>query len=113
MACGRDTGLGPKSSLGHNDDGFAAEASLKHAELTVFGRGEWIENRELLGLADSPAYKVGKFSLGAVRDFRIAEHFSVGAGGLLSVNFVPDGLAALYDGHNPVGAMGFVRLKLN
>ena len=104
---------GRKSIQGHNDDGIAAEASIKHAEWTVFGRGEWIENRELLGLVDSPAYKVGKVSLGAVRDFRIAEHFSVGAGGLLSVNFVPDAIAPLYGGHNPIGAMGFLRLKLN
>jgi hypothetical protein len=38
---------------------------------------------------------------------------SLGAGGLLAVNFVPDALAPLYGGHNPIGAMGFVRLKLN
>ena len=48
-----------------------------------------------------------------VRDFRIADHFSVGAGGLVAVNFVPDALAPLYGGHNPTGAMGFVRMKLN
>ena len=46
-------------------------------------------------------------------DFRIAEHLSVGAGGLLSVNFVPDALAPLYGDHNPIGAMGFLRLRLN
>jgi hypothetical protein len=70
--------------------------------------------RELLGLdVESPAYRVGKVSLGAVRDFPIARHFSIGAGGLLSVNFVPSALATLYGGHNPIGAMGFVRLKLN
>ena len=55
----------------------------------------------------------GKVSLGAVRDFRIAKNLSLGAGGLLAVNFVPDGLAPLYGGHNPIGAMGFVRLKLD
>lgn len=104
---------GRKSSQGHNDDGIAAEASIKRAEWTVFGRGEWIENRELLGLVDSPAYRVGKISLGAVRDIRIAEHFSIGAGGLLSVNFVPNPIAPSYGGHNPIGAMGFLRLKLN
>lgn len=104
---------GRKSSQGHNDDGIAAEASIKHAGWTIFGRGEWIENRELLGLVDSPAYKVGKVSLGAVRDFRLAEHISVGAGGLFSVNFVPDAIAPLYGGHNPIGAMGFLRLRLN
>jgi hypothetical protein len=105
---------GRKSSAGHNDDGFAAEASLKHANWTLFGRAEMIENRELLGLdVESPAYRVGKVSLGAVRDFPIAKHLSVGAGGLLALNFVPDALAALYGGHNLIGAMGFVRLKLN
>lgn len=104
---------GRKSSQGHNDDGVAVEASIKHEGWTIFGRGEWIENRELLGLVDSPAYKVGKLSLGGVRDFRIAEHLFVGAGGLVSANFVPDALAPLYGGHHPLGAMGFVRLKLN
>jgi len=60
-----------------------------------------------------PAFRVGKISVGGLRDFRIAEHFSLGVGGLLAVNFVPDGLAPLYGGRNPTGAMGFVRLKLD
>ena len=60
-----------------------------------------------------PAYRVGKVSLGAVRDFKIADHLSLGVGGLFAVNFVPDGLAPAYGGHNPTGAMGFVRLKLD
>lgn len=104
---------GRKSSQGHNDDGFAAEASLKHAGWTIFGRGEMTENRELIQGQDQPAYRVGKVSLGAVRDFRIADHLSFGAGGLFSLNFVPDSLASHYGGHNPTGAMGFVRLKIN
>ena len=104
---------GRKSSRGHNDDAVAAEASLSHAGWTVFGRGESIENRELIHGQDKPAYRVGKVSLGAVRDFRIAGHLSFGVGGLLSANFVPDALAPLYGGHDPSGAMGFVRLKLN
>jgi hypothetical protein len=104
---------GRKSSHGHGDDAIAAEASLKHAGWTLFGRGEWIENRELLGLVDSPAYKLGKVSLGAARDFRIADHWSLAAGGLLSVNFVPTALAPLYGSDNPAGAMLFVGLKLD
>ena len=71
------------------------------------------QNRELTVVDNGPAYRVGKASLGVVRDFRIAEHVSVGAGGLFSVNFVPDALAPLYGGHNPAGAMGFVRIKLD
>lgn len=104
---------GRKSAHGHSDDALAAEASLKHDQWTVFGRAEMTENRELTDVEDGPAYRVGKVSLGAVRDFKIADHFSVGAGGLFSVNFVPDALSPLYGGQNPTGAMGFVRLKLD
>jgi hypothetical protein len=104
---------GRKSSRGHDDDALALESSLKHAAWTIFGRGELTENRELTDIEDGPAYRVGKVSFGAVRDFRIADHFSLGVGGLFAVNFVPDSLAPLYGGHNPTGAMGFVRLKLD
>jgi hypothetical protein len=104
---------GRKTAHGHSDDGFAAEASVKHDAWTIFGRGEMTENRELLDVEHGPAFRVGKLSLGAVRDFRIADHLAIGAGGLVSLNFVPDGLASLYGGHNPKGAMAFVRLKLD
>jgi hypothetical protein len=103
---------GRKTAEGHSDDAFALEASLKHGAWTLFGRGEMAENRELL--ADvGPAYSVGKVSLGAVRDFRVADHLSLGVGGLFAINFVPDALAPLYGGHDPTGAMGFLRLKVD
>ena len=87
---------------------------MKHAGWTLFGRGEITENRELVAAVEhGPAFRVGKLSLGAVRDFRVAKHLSLGAGGLFSVNFVPDVLASSYGGHNPAGAMGFMRLRLN
>ena len=104
---------GRKTVEHHNDDAFVAEASVKHGGWTLFGRGEMTENRELIDVEDGPAYRVGKVSLGAVRDFRIAEHLSLGGGGLVAVNFVPDALAPLYGGNHPIGAMGFVRLKLD
>ena len=104
---------GRKTVDGHSDDGFAAEASVKHADWTVFGRADRVENRELTQSEHGPAYRVGKISVGALRDFRIADHFSLGAGGLVSLNFVPDALAPLYGGSNPTGAMAFVRLKLD
>jgi hypothetical protein len=106
---------GRKTVEHHDDDAFVAEASVRHSGWTVFGRGEMTENRELVFTPDEhgPAYRVGKVSLGAVRDFRIAEHLSFGAGGLFALNFVPDSIAPLYGGNNPVGAMGFVRLKLD
>jgi hypothetical protein len=104
---------GRKTARGHSDDAFAAEASVKHQGWTVFGRGEMTQNRELTDVEDGPAYRVGKVSLGAVRDFRVTEHLALGAGGLFAVNFVPDALAPAYGGHNPTGAMAFVRLKLD
>ena len=99
-----------------NDDAFAVEGSLKHRQWTFFGRGEITENRELIeleGEEHGPAFRVGKISAGAVRDLRVAEHLLLGLGGLLAVNFVPDGLAPLYGDDNPTGAMGFLRLKLD
>jgi hypothetical protein len=100
----------------HKDDAFVAEAGLKHGGWSVFARGERTENRELLQLGEDdhgPAFRVAKVSLGALRDFRIAEHFSFGAGGLVSLNFIPRGLRDEYGGRNPLGAMAFVRLKLD
>jgi hypothetical protein len=105
---------GRKTIEHHDDDAFVAEASVKHSGWTVFGRGEITENRELLDIGEhGPAFTVGKVSFGAVRDFRVAEHVSLGAGGLFAVNFVPDSIAPFYGGNHPVGAMGFVRLKLD
>lgn len=57
-------------------------------------------------------YRVGKISAGAIRDFRVAEHLTLGVGELASVNFVPDAPASEYGGDTPMGAMGFIRLKV-
>jgi len=86
---------------------------LKHDAWTVFGRGEITDNRELVGVENAPAYCVGKVLLGVVRYFPIADHVSLGAGGLFALNFVPNGLAGLYGGSNPTGLMAFARIKLN
>ena len=106
---------GRKSVEPHHDDAYVVEGSVKHGGWTMFGRGEITENRELVEnpLDHGRAYRVGKLSLGGVRDFSLAAHLSVGAGGLVAVNFVPDGLAPLYGRHHPYGAMGFMRLQLN
>ena len=50
------------------------------------------ENRELLEVEDGPAFRVGKVSLGVVRDFRIADHFSLGAAACSRSTSCPTGL---------------------
>jgi hypothetical protein len=105
---------GRKSLEGHDYDAFALESSMKWKQWTLFGRGEVTENNELVELDDGghgEAFRVGKASLGLVRDFLIAEHLELGLGGLYSINFIPKALEDAY-GSNPHGAMGFVRLKI-
>jgi hypothetical protein len=104
---------GRKSADGHKDDAYVAETSLKHHAWTIFGRGEIAENRELLDTEEhGPAFTVGKLSLGAIHDFKLADQVALGLGGLFAINFVSDGLEPLYGSSNPIGAMGFVRLKI-
>jgi len=105
---------GRRTAEGRSYDAFVAESSLKSGLWTFFGRGEVTENNELLDTGDhhGPAYRVGKVSAGAVRDFTISPSARLGVGGLMSLNFVPDGLEEEYGSSTPLGAMAFVRLKL-
>ena len=100
---------GRMSVEGHKDDAVALDSSLNWKDWTLFGRGEFTENRELVD--DHRAYKVGKVSLGLVRDFAIGGPFKLGLGSLYEMNFVPNALEDEYSG-DPKGAMAFVRLKL-
>jgi hypothetical protein len=104
---------GRKTVEGHKDDAVALESSINWKDWTLFGRGEITENRELVEIPEEhgPAYKVGKVSLGLVRDFSIGGPFKLGLGALYAMNFVPKSLESLYGG-DPDGAMAFVRLKL-
>jgi hypothetical protein len=104
---------GRRSRGHHHYDAFVAESAVKLDDFTLFGRAERTENVELDPAAGhhGPAYKVGKISLGGVKDFAIAENVKFGLGGLYAFNFVPAPLEQLYGG-DPKGAMGFVRLKI-
>ena len=96
------------------DDAFALEATLAHAGWTWFGRGETTDNRELVDAPGDhgPAARVGKLSLGVLRDVQFTQHLVAGVGGLLAVNFIPQALRDDYGSAHPLGAMVFVRLKL-
>lgn len=93
---------------------YVLESSLKPTGLwTLFARAEREKNDELIstGPLQGSAYTVGKTSIGAIRDFRLTAHISVGVGALYALNFVPEALATLYGRTDPQGAMAFIRLK--
>jgi hypothetical protein len=97
----------------HGDlDALVLESAVKlNAAWTIFSRAEHVDTDEL-DAGPTPLAKVGKVSLGAVRDWPLSQHLSFGVGGLYAVNFLPGDAAAAYGGRHPAGAMGFVRLKL-
>ena len=105
---------GRRSSEQEDFDAFALESALSLGAWTLFGRAEHAEQNELLfvGGHHGPAFGVGKVSIGAVRDFRLAGHVRFGIGGLYAINFVPAQLEALYGG-DPPGAMLFLRLRVD
>ncbi|MDB5420862.1 MAG: hypothetical protein JWR59_809 [Brevundimonas sp.] len=82
---------------------------------TVFARAERTETDELMpgvGGHHGEIFTVAKASLGAIRDWRLAEHVRFGVGGLYAINRVPAPLEAAYGG-DPDGAMIFMRLKID
>jgi len=105
---------GRRSSDGEDLDAWALESAVKpNAAWTIFGRVERVETDELTsdGGHHGPVFAVAKASLGAVRDWPVSSHLSVGLGALYAFNFVPGGLEAAYGG-DPHGSMVFTRLRL-
>lgn len=105
---------GRRTSEGKALDALALESTVGLGNWTVFGRAEYTQNDELLfvGGRPGPVFDVGKVSVGAIRDFRLAKHLKFGLGGLVTFNFIPRPLESLYAG-DPKGAMAFVRLKID
>lgn len=95
-------------SDGIDETGLLAEAEFMPDDAwTLFTRAESIGSDELV---PGPAVRgAGEFSLGAIHDWRLAEHWKFGLGGLYAFDFAPSSPTAGY-GANPHGAMAFVRL---
>ncbi|WP_207791129.1 hypothetical protein [Allosphingosinicella flava] len=95
-------------------DALVLETAVGLNAWTLFGRAEYTENDELLSEDGhhGDTYRVGKASIGVIRDFEVAPSVKFGIGGLYARNFVPAALEPLYDG-DPAGAMAFVRLKVD
>ena len=95
---------------------YMIESALKPDEKwTIFARAERERNDELLltGPVEGNAFTVGKASVGAIRDFRVADHVVVGAGALYALNLLPATLGAYYGRTDPQGAMAFLRFKVD
>ncbi|HEY2070320.1 MAG TPA: hypothetical protein VGG48_12260 [Rhizomicrobium sp.] len=96
-----------QESDGTNLNGLLAETDYKpSAAWTLFARAEWEQNNEL---APGSISRVGEMTLGAIHDWRVAEHWKLGLGGLYTFDFVPDSLKLSY-GSDPHGAMIFTRI---
>jgi hypothetical protein len=95
-------------------DAFVLESAVGLGAWTLFGRAERVETDELtrVGGHHGPVFAVGKLSLGAIRDFRVARRVEVGLGGQWAFNFVPAGLEPSYAG-DPKGGMLFLRLRID
>jgi hypothetical protein len=97
----------------HLSDGIDESAEMAESEYkpddawTLFARAERIGSDELV-----PGPRVrsaGEVSLGAIHDWRLAEHLKFGLGGLYTLDFTPSSATDGYGG-GAHGAMGFVRL---
>ena len=109
---------GRKTIEGEKQDAVALESSLKRGAWTLFGRGEITENNELVELdhhdeGHGEVFGVGKASLGLARDVDLRGPLGMTVGALASVNFIPDGLRADYGKRHPLGAMAFLRLRVD
>lgn len=96
-------------------DAWLAETAVRLDDRwTVFARAEAVEQDELLGHHEgedeAAVFDVGKVTVGAVRDFRLAENVRFGVGAAVSGFAIRDGLDVAYG--EPRGAFGFVRLRI-
>ena len=111
---------GRRIGIDHGERESPLDAAIIEASLapddrwTLFARAERTENDELLPTPSEPhgpEFTVGKASVGAIRDFRVAPGLKVGIGGLVARSFTPAGLDPFYGGDRTSG-MAFVRLKV-
>ena len=110
LAWGRNAKTGHRAT-----DAYLLESAVTLSRVhTFFGRAERADKDELFAAGDPLAgetFRVGKLTLGYVRDFQIARHFKIGVGGLMSRYALPGDLEPTYG--NPTSYMVFARVKIN
>lgn len=99
---------------GHALNAWMLESAVSWYRHTVFARAENVDKDELF-LEGNPLFEhvfdVSKLSVGYLYDIPVAEHLSLGIGGLGSVYALPASLKAAY-GAEPLSYMLFTRVKL-
>lgn len=96
-----------QESDGANLNGVLLEGEYQIDPWTVFARTEWEQNNELDALERKRS--ISELTLGAMRDWPVAEHFKLGLGALYAFDFTPSTIVPSY-GDSLHGFMGFVRL---
>jgi hypothetical protein len=102
-------------SFGDKLDGWLVESAVHPTRAwTLFARAEQVQSDELESFAGlrGPIETVREATVGAVRDWRVSGHASLGVGALYTFDFTPSSLFPSY-GADPHGAMVFVRFKLD
>lgn len=104
-------GRNHSTSSKHDSDSFLLESVLP------FRRGNWVTGRiesvdkdELIP-AQEGSYRIGAYTVGYTRDFRIVGGLESGAGVNLTFYTLPKPTQPLY-GSNPMGINVFIRLRL-
>jgi len=96
-----------QESDGADLSGFLLEGEYRSDPWTVFARAEWEQNNELDAF-ERPR-SVGELTLGAIRDWPVAEDLKLGLGALYAFDFTSSAIVPSYGG-NPRGLMTFVRV---
>lgn len=94
-------------SSGSSLNGLLLESEYKPYDLwTLFTRAEWEQNNEIVSGAIA---RVAELSLGAIRDFKVSDHWKLGLGAQYAFDFTPNQASPSY-GETPRGGMVFVRI---
>ena len=101
-------------SHGDATNAFLLESAIRLSRShTVFARAERVDKNELFPDSDPRSeekFRVGKLSVGYIRDWPRESRFRIGVGGLVSRYSLPSELGSVYG--NPTSFMLFARVKI-
>lgn len=107
-----DLGTQAQGTGQHNQNSYLLESTLNFlARNYAYTRLELLDKDELFPEDPAhPAYRIGAYTFGAVRDLVHSEYWQVGLGGDVTFYSKPAVLDPIY-GNNPVSLHVFVRIR--